>query len=456
MGYIDSDFSETELAVPFSAGNHARYAFVSASPTVMEFVAGTSQTIELAPKNGGGWLAYYLPPQNSHNVCAEVRVLKGTSATYGSTAKAGLFVRLSATSDFIRVVVNLNTGRLEIHERVSGTYTLLANPTLQFSPSNLGCTVKVAVIGRYLSYWYNPRMYACDDEPPMGTATLSREPADSDPPLEWGIYMESNVADADFRAVRFTAYELPDKQLPAPSVTFENAANYNFTCITATASSIPSGTLHLEWEVAPIDVDDYPETIRERTIIGMNPRKFWVRDGYVYEVRVRSINAYGAPGKWSTPQRITASGTKVAPTAPTYPDDVFPDVEATYVMEHQQASSLESTESGTDRERFVSMPGSPRARRSWSVRFENKLQDEIIRLRQFYDLMSGQLRPFQYEHPETGEILVVRFASANNTIDVIDEGDPSAVYTAEVSFIEVLVGNVGTLAVTLELDSSLQ
>jgi len=444
--FID-DFSNLLPFVPLDAGNAPNYNYVTGSDETLTFIAGSTQAVELSCTTGTAFLAQANPPDVIHQ-SVEVRILHGVVGS--GTHYSGAFARLIDTDNYVVLRYDHFNAILQLVQVIGGVETVLVEPPLVPDEDEPGFAIKLEVIGKRARYWLNPFFYDVPDEPPDGAIDLLEV---SDSPGEWGILMQTTDTSPTFHVAGLRVRELPSVALPQPDVDADVAADYSFAPVTVSVTTVPSDTLYLEWQACPVDDEDFSETYNDVGIGSLQSRILWLRKGYTYDVRARALTVLGEHTDWTTPSRVTVTGTKVSPDPPTFPDEEFPDITPDYVLERTQSAEVSAVISDTQRERLTS-PWS-RPRNSWTLRFENRLTDEVQQILDFFDRMQGMLTAFKWVHPTTADQFAVRFDTDELDRNVVDEGEDGALISIEVPIIEVVVGAVGTLSVTLELDPAL-
>lgn len=441
------DFSDIPNGT--AAGSADNWDFTSDSPTsTATFQTSTLQTIGLFSGNGEKFLEHVTDPTQAHQ-CVEA-VMK-LSSTPPGTCFSGVFAKYQDKDNYVIVRFNHNTRQAQLVEVDGGSATVLATSTLTAASTTVGVGVRLEIIGIRARMSFNVCYGTVADAPPDAAADLA---GTYDSVGKWGIYLNTSSTNT-LQVTRFYARDLPEDCAPPPSLYAEAADGRNYTPITAAAGSVSSDAQYLEWEVSPLDPDDFPEGYRDISVASLTSRVFYVRPGYQYEIRVRALLRAGGYSDWVS-STITASGSKVSPSTPTMPDDVFPDVTPDYALARSSSPVVVSHRSESDRVRVLTR--SPRPRNGWTVRFENRTRDEILPIENFFNRMQARNTPWVFTHPTTGEQFAVRFdqdrLSPMPTDDQFDGLSP--LYTLTFEIVEKQIGAVATIDPTIELDGDLR
>jgi hypothetical protein len=452
MPFIDDNFNgiaAAPLGLPISLGDTRDYNYTVGTPERLTFVAGSTQAAELGVGDGECFGAHIGQPQVLHQM-VQTRIKFGD--VYAGVAFAGVFCRYKDLQNFVALRWDFNLQRLELMQRVEGVDVSLEVPDL-VAAGDVGIGIRLECIGNRARYWFNPRYYLPEDEPPDRAKTLFDTPFEAGDAGEWGVYMNSNMVGATFRVCHFGARELPSTCMPPPDFTFAGASGFNFVPVRATVGNVPADTLGFDWQVSPDHYDDFAEPYVDQTVASVAQRVFWVRPGYRYRLRVRPINTRGVRGQWSKEFVITASGVKVPPSSPSLPNDEFPDVAPDYVLPRRQSAAIQATVSDTTRERLSSPDARPR--NAWTFAFAKRETAEVQQIIDFFDRMEGRLKPWKWVHPLTGQQYAVRFDVDELQHTEVDRNSDGGVYDLEFPVVEAAFGVVNPIPITLELDASI-
>jgi len=329
--------------------------------------------------------------------------------------------------------------------------------------------VRLELVGRRARLWYETARPSVRDRPPDDAATLSSPGSDATPG-GWGFYMEANAAGTGMRVRRFAARDMADAVLPPPYVKVESQSGLlNLTPITLTASGVDGSADKLEWEVAPVDAEDFPEKWEAEVASagsgdGGSPGVVaFVRPGYEYEARWRTQNTDGTYGAWSAWLRFTAPGSRVAPSAATMPAEEFPlgpalTITATYPLPRGYQASVSAALAENGRATVVAPWPRPRAG-GVKVTYEYRNKADTTILVDFFNEMRGRNAPFKWTHPRTGQVYAMRFVNDEiqwnypghaKGVNDADPGSQAAALSFEME--EVIMGGAGAASMAPELD----
>jgi hypothetical protein len=454
---IKDDFSSID--VPSVAGDAARWDWTTDSDETANFIAGSLQDVELEPDSGTVFLAHVTEPTKIHQL-VEIKVIFGSVP--GSTCHSGAFARYTDADNFVMVRIDHNARDCKLIETIAGAATTLATAPLTASGDITGASARIEIIGKRARIWYEPHYRDVPDEPPDIAADLAGDYGDT--PGEWGIYLNCNSNSSNARVTNFMARELPSKCLPPPHLIAAIASGYNLVPITATASSVNASAGSLEWEIYPVDADDFAEAYKDTAVASITTRIFFVRAGFTYDVRVRELKKNGGNNAWTSFSRVTASGSKVAPDSPTMPDIDFPEsivdginiLAPDYVLDRTQASDVSAVVSDTGRPRLTSTYTRPP--NSFNLIYHNRPKDGVQPLIDFFEEMRGSNTPFKWVHPISGEQFAMHFSKDDYEYvpkDSTPVGEEGVIGDMSIEISEVVVGGVGTLSVTLTVDPAL-
>lgn len=377
------------------------------------------------------------------------------------TSKSGVVLRRVDDDNYVEFYVDHADGVARLKQWVGGTGTTLLS--LSGVGGNIR-SIRCELIGSRARCWYD-RGERVADRPPDGAADV---PANLDDVGDWGIQLSSS---GDSPVVwRWDCSDLPEAFPPAPHFTITAASGLKLSPVTASLSGVSGGSI--EWTVWPIDADDIPDVYRDTTSASVATRVFWLRPGYRYGVRARTILAEVSSGDSTTlipdvgviappfdlgsttdiPDNsheavITVAGTKAnTPSLPTMPPDTFPNVIASYVLEEPSTAAVNGKAADGGRETVIS--GWIRPRRQFKLSFENRTDDEYQQIIDFFEVMRARNGAFAWTHPETGEQFACRFAEDEYQLSISEHGErPIASISLQLD--EVVVGPVSALTIDL-------
>lgn len=392
----------------------------------------------------------------------------GTGGLAATVDFTGAFVRYQNASNYILAKVD-HTGAktMTVIERIAGADNTLF--TLPSPGASSAAAIRIEVVGYRLRAWYE----AADrvqDRPPDGGATLNGDPTVVG---DWGMYAESNAANT-LRITRFFARGLPKAVLAPPAFAVDQAVGCNYVPVTLTVSGLSAP--FIDWEILPVDPADFPEPYRDQMPGSATSRIVWVRPGYQYDVRVRSVNV--VPGVWNDYKRIgpygSAGGTGWTSRAwqlvnwptqaygtpgdvtPPAADDTFPaGINPDYVFEGEDNTNPIVITSNTGHAR--SAVTQVRPRRTFKMLFDNRTSGQYQLLIDFFDFMQARTKPFNWTHTFSGEQFVLRFDSDDPEITYKDQSQIPASPIAKLTLpcIESPVGVVPAYAMVLNVDPAL-
>jgi hypothetical protein len=398
------------------------------------------------------------------NQAVEITATYGTGA---STMFTGAFLRYKDASNYILAQVS-HTGskQMTVIERIAGTSTTLL--TLSAPATGTVAAIKIELIGSRVRAWYD--VGSLVDRPPDSAANLAGDPTIVG---SWGIYLDGNGTNT-MKLTSFAARMLPRAVMAPPMLTMTGASGLNLTAVTLTAATVGTAT-QIEWEVLPSDPADFPEPYRAITDVGITSHVVWVRPGYTYQARVRSLNT--APGPWSPyvpvgpvgsaggtgwtshgwqldnwPTRVSGTAGDVTPPAA---PDTFPAVVPDWVLETSDTASPILITSSTGKDRVAAIEQRPR--RGFKFSFDNRQAAEYQLLISFFEAMQAKTRPFNWTHPITGEVFILRFNSDDYTEDYQAYDAQSGSPIAQIAFdvVETTMNVVPVYTFRLLADSSL-
>ena len=427
----------------------ARYwAYASGSPSSnASFVTGSLQAIEL--REGNGEVFVKRTSDAPLQVDQRCEVLIPLTTAVSGTARSGCFVRYVDANNYVLAYFDHVALTAYVYERTGGVSTLRATAPITAASDVTGVSLRVEVIGKRARLFFENHYRPIPDQPPDIAAYLDAEPVAGD----WGIYLKGDATNS-VKVSRWMARELPEACLPPPTLILNSADGYELAGFTASLTSVPSTAHSIEWEIYPVDIDDLPDPYRDLSLASMTSRVFYARPGYSYDVRARAVNKSGGYGDWVT-QRVTMLGSKTLPTAETMPSLEFPDVVPDYVFGMTQAAEAQSCQSETGRERIRT--NVPRPRMNFDLVFKSRTRDEIDLLQDFFRQTRGCLTPFSFTHPLSGVDYAVRFASDEFEPTAIDDlmDGTSAIYDLSLKLVEVAIGVISDITISLTVDSSL-
>jgi hypothetical protein len=310
MSTVDTDFSDVDsILLPLNAGNAERWNWTTGSTQTLNFVAGTSQDVELAIlATGSGFLAYYISPYSVHQMVEATVRIAGSSGNQSW----GVFARYLDASNYIRLYYRFSAEDFRLDEVSGGVSTNLWNKTILGSEnlSSNGYGLKLEVVGRQARVWVGSFNGKVEDRPPDAVVQLANDPVVAG---EWGIYESANVSSSTIRITHFYSRDLVNASMSAPCLVLENRQVEDLTPVELTADDVDAGSRFLQWQVSPFDPDDYAEVLDFTTLASVDSYVVYVRPGYDYEFRVRVIDDHGTPGEWAS-CRFTPAGSKTSPS----------------------------------------------------------------------------------------------------------------------------------------------
>jgi hypothetical protein len=451
MSTVDTDFSDVDsILLPLNAGNAERWNWTTGSTQTLNFVAGTSQDVELAIlATGSGFLAYYISPYSVHQMVEATVRIAGSSGNQSW----GVFARYLDASNYIRLYYRFSAEDFRLDEVSGGVSTNLWNKTILGSEnlSSNGYGLKLEVVGRQARVWVGSFNGKVEDRPPDAVVQLANDPVVAG---EWGIYESANVSSSTIRITHFYSRDLVNASMSAPCLVLENRQVEDLTPVELTADDVDAGSRFLQWQVSPFDPDDYAEVLDFTTLASVDSYVVYVRPGYDYEFRVRVIDDHGTPGEWAS-CRFTPAGSKTSPSSPTFPDDEFPPVDPDYVLVREQLAFESKMDAVTNREKHEIDQRRPRNR--FTLKFENRTLEDIQAVMDFFDSMQGRLGAFIWVHPISGKQYAMRFDEDEISADVIDvKGeDDLGLHSLEVPITEVVYDVVGSITADFHIDPEL-
>lgn len=411
-----------------------------------KFVTGTLQDIECYVTNGENFIRRIADPPAVEHQRVEVTI-PNSGATSG-VSLSGCFARYVDVDNLVLAYFDHTTGEAKLVERIAGVDTVLATAPITAASDVTGVSLRLEVIGNRARLFFENHYRPIPDQPPDIAADLTADAESGN----WGMYLSADVSNTA-RISRFSCRELPSVVAPPPSFSME-VPSIDVLAFTAAVTSVPSSATLLEWEIYPVDQDDFPDPYKELSLASITSRVFFGRPGYAYDVRVRTVKKSGGFGDWIV-ERITLTGSATAPAALTLPDDEFPDVTPDYVLSRRVSAQTNAFMAETGRERVTT--NQPEPRNSFSLQFKARTRDEITQLETFHARMKGSYTPFVFTHPLTGDQFPVRFASDQFEASAIDDeyDGTGPIYDLSLDLIEVRIGVVSSISLSLEVDSSL-
>lgn len=446
---FEDDFHSNTATASLSTS--PRWAFTADSPvSAMTFEVGTYQDIVV--RNGSGEsFGRFLTNPDSINQCLEITAFFDPSPM--ATIRTGVFCRYTNKDNCVLAYIDHTSKKGRLVERISGSDTVLYETAASVED---GASIRVEVIGsRARVFWQGQRRPVFDYPPEFAVDLAGSYPETST--YKWGMYfLSGGINSAQIQ--RCFVRDLPDRVLPAPTLFIEDAGGFNFRPLSVAVAGPSTTAICHEWQIIPIDADDWAEMYSDTTIPSITSRVFFLRDGYQYIVRFRTHQTDGTTTDWVS-NSVTMSGTKVAPTADTLPDEVFPDVTPDYVLARTQRSSVDAVISDSGRERLITHWKTPK--NSWMLKFETREKAEIQTILDFFDRMKGRLGEFAWTHPTTGTQYAVRFDSDDISAEAFEATSSDSsdftghLFNLSVPITEIKVDAESTIPTTFALDPDL-
>lgn len=449
MPLQEDDFSDIPAAT--AAGSARDWDFTSDSPaSVAIFNTGSLQDIELFAGNGQGFVKRSDAPSVIHQ---RVEAVMPLATVKPGTAYSGVFARYVDVNNYVLARFDHAAAGLiaVLIERIAGVNTTLATAPLTAASDVTGVSLRMELVGQRARLFFENHYRPIPDQPPDIAANLA---GTYTVPGEWGIYLDATGTN-NVAVSRFSCRELPSEVATAPTLSAVTASGtYSLTAFTATVSDVPASAVYLEWEIYPVDSEDFPDPYRELALDSMTTRVFFGRPGYTYDVRVRTVKKSGGYGDWVT-ERITVTGSQTLPSAETMPTDEFPDVTPDYVLDRTTTADTGTLMAETGRERVTTHQPAPRD--EFSLVFKARARDEILLIENFFLKMRGRLTPWVFTHPITGDEFAVRFATDDlSPVAIDDEYDGTGpICDLEFGIVAIKIGVVQTITLSLAVDASL-
>lgn len=380
----------------------------------------------------------------------------GNGIPLATVAWSGVVCRYTSLSDYVMLrASHVTTKAAELVEKIGGVATVLGTIPYVGSTSGYGA-VRLEVVGRRARCWYQSDGFdEVDDRPPDAAFNLKREYGASNLVGNWGVYLEANAVNT-IKGLRFLAREMPDHVPLPPFLRVEAAPAYNFDCILLTA---PSGSGLSEWELQPLDPDDFAEGFEQfgpassLKVYGRSGHKYLARHRYRAADRIRTATAW-------VEGTVTAAGSKVAPVPPTLPPDYFPTTNykgepliPDYQLVYESDAAVESmpTEDG----HADHTAQFPRGRRFVRVRYENRLPVDIQPLIDFFNDMKAGATKFTWTHPISQEQIAVAFHQDQARPEHVRTTSQGTMMSLQLEMVETGYGVLTPIGPTLTLDRNI-
>jgi hypothetical protein len=381
-----------------------------------------------APVEIGGWngsssfgagatideVAVYNGPLSPARIMAHYQA--GLGSPPAGTCHTGVVLRYVDDNNYVAwKVQHVGTRTAQLVERKAGVDTVVfssASPWLGTASTGKGA-LRLEVVGRRARMWLDNGSSYVIDRPPDFAATLSTDYTGS---YRWGMFFDcDSVTSAAVR--RFRAADLPGAVMPPPTFVHASGSTLGMYLnpVSIQAQNVSGSAKELQWQIAPADPTDYPDVIDELSSTSVTTRVFYLTPGFVYDVRIRERLGDGSFSPWSDYQRFTVAGIRPTPLTPTLPTLSFPAQTPDYVLPRRQSAYTTLMSSAKGRESATASAVRPRG--GFTFRFENRTDDVIQELIDFWDHCRAGRHSFAWTHDLTGESYALRFSNDDYAVE---------------------------------------